>query len=127
MNPMRISVPSLIVKAPATIRVEETHYHMTALNHLEARLRIEAPALEWQCRPSDHSPFIPGTEIPEQIEITATVGGEQVADQPWRLRGGMLVRWGLDSTARLVAKSYPARLVAAMHTGGHSWDKLAEI
>lgn len=98
---------------------------MTALNHLEERLRREAPALDWQCRPSDQTTYISGTDIPEQIEITATIGGEQVADNPWRLRGSMLIRWGLDSTAKLVTQSYPARLESAARYA--SWDKLAEI
>lgn len=100
---------------------------MTALNHLEERLRREAPALDWQCRPTDQSTYIPGTDIPEQIEIIATMAGERVADYPWRLRGNMLIRWGLDSTARLVAKSYPNRVERAMLHTASSWDKLAEI
>lgn len=95
----------------------------TTLTALEERLKHEMPTVAWHCR-SLHNAFIPGTDIPEQIEITAHNQGGAAAGRPWRVRGKMLQRWGTEATAKLIAKNFP---VTRPRRIGPSWDKLAEI
>jgi hypothetical protein len=100
---------------------------MITLNQLQDRLRREIPSLAWACRPADLAPFIPGTEVPENIEIAATNSGAPVLGSPWKLNGSMLVRWGVDSTAKLIANHWQAPQKRPAYSGGPGWDKLAEI
>lgn len=96
---------------------------MTSLNSLEERLRLEVPTVAWDCR-SVHNSTILGTDVPEQIEITAHSHGGPMMGSPWRVRGSMLIRWGVDATAKLIVQNFPSQTMARR---GLSWDKLAEI
>jgi hypothetical protein len=100
---------------------------MISLKSLEQRLTTEMPAFIWSCQPVDAASVLPSSQIPEQIEVTATRRDEPGAGNHWRFNGSMLFRWGIDATAKLICSEYPETLETGMPHVKPGWDKLAEI
>jgi hypothetical protein len=99
---------------------------MITLRHFEESLHREFPAFHWHCHPASPTKFLPGSDVPQDIEISATREGGLPAGGPWHLSGNLLLLWGQDSAARLFCKE----LAHPRRAGGHeesTWDKLAEI
>jgi hypothetical protein len=100
---------------------------MNALKYLEERLQREAPAFRWQCKPGQSPAADAAVEIPDEIEISVTQRGVEVAGSPFRLSGSTLRRWGVDSTARLICHEFTPGVEPWQHRQLMEWDKLAEI
>jgi hypothetical protein len=98
-----------------------------SLDKFEKRLQQEIPVFAWQCKPTQHTDWIAGTELPEGIEISASEQGAPVPGTPLFLSGQMLVRWGMDSSARLICNEITPMLTASQMKAGMSWDKLGEF
>ncbi|MBI4324440.1 MAG: hypothetical protein HY674_04180 [Chloroflexi bacterium] len=100
---------------------------MISLQQLQRRLEQEVPAFQWHCQAVNSALLISGTELPEEIMITAALDGRSVPGSPFYLSGKMLVRWEIDLAARLICNELTPNTPAAKHGSGLSWDKLAEI
>jgi hypothetical protein len=95
-----------------------------SLQEFEARLHRELPGFTWQCMP-ENTPIVAGTDLPEGIEIRASREGSPIGN-PLYLSGNMLLRWGMDASARLVCNELSSALYASKH-GQKPLDKLAEF
>jgi hypothetical protein len=98
-----------------------------SLRYLEERLEREAPAITWKCEPVNPGNLLPGTSLPEEIQVRASRGGIPVEGSPFYLSGECLVRWGLDTSASLICNELRPGIHAARHNAGLDWDRLAEI
>jgi hypothetical protein len=99
---------------------------MITLRGLEESLHREYPALHWHCHPVHPTSLVPGSQIPQDIEISATREGGVPWGGPWHLSGSLLLLWGHESTARIVCKELAKPTKGAARSDA-SWDKLAEI
>jgi hypothetical protein len=99
---------------------------MTTLTSFQNCLERELPLFHWRCEPADQSKLIPETEIPEQIIVTAERDGRQVAGTPRQVNGRILMRWGIETTARLVSKECLDTALGSKIPLEWSWDKLSE-
>lgn len=95
------------------------------LQQLQSRLQRELPAYHWHCQPVDHAPCIAGTDLPLEIQVSATQSGCALS-QSFYISGNMLVRWGMDSSARLICNEMSPRLRQTRLGLGSDWDKLSE-
>ena len=96
------------------------------LRFLEDRLNREAPALNWKCEPLT-SDQLPGTALPEEIQVRASREGVPVKGSPFYLSGECLLRWGLDRSASLICNELTPSVHASRHSAGLEWDRLAEF
>jgi hypothetical protein len=99
---------------------------MTTLRTLENCLEREMPLFHWHCEPARDSKFLPNTEIPEDIIVTAEHEGRRIDGTPHHVNGRMLERWGFDTTARLVWNEFVKSQSRATRPMEWSWDKLAD-
>jgi hypothetical protein len=83
---------------------------MKTLCAFQDRLQQAMPSFEWRCEPAG-AKLIPNTDVPEAIVITARAANKTVAGTSCELDGHMLLRWGIDSSARLVLRELPDDLV----------------
>lgn len=96
------------------------------LRFFRERLEREAPALEWECEPVSRGLILPGTDLPEEIQVRASREGIQVKGSPFYLSGECLLRWGLDASAAMICNE----LTPSLHSREDArmdWDRLAEI
>ena len=97
------------------------------LTFLEEKLRNEAPAISWHCEPATSGRAVPGTNLPEEIEVRASREGKPVKGSPYVLSGESLLRWGVDASAMLICKQLTPNALAMRMRAGLDWDRLAEI
>ena len=97
-----------------------------SLRFLEDRLSQEAPAINWECEPVTDNQ-VPGTSLPEEIQVRASREGAPVKGSPFYLSGECLLRWGLERSASLICNELTPNIHASRHSIGMDWDRLAEI
>jgi hypothetical protein len=96
------------------------------LNQLQHRLQQELPAFHWQCQPVNHTACIAGTDLPEEIHVTATESGCALS-KDFYISGSMLMRWGMESSARIICNERSPKFQRTRFDAGADWDKLAEF
>jgi hypothetical protein len=99
---------------------------MMSLQAFEDRLHREMPRFHWRCEPGCQRDLIPGTEIPKQIVVTLEDQLRQVVAPPRQLNGQLLLRWGIDATARLLSEEFTSADGPATARLEWAWDKLSE-
>ena len=97
-----------------------------SLNQLQQRLQRELPAFQWNCQPVNHGACVEGTDLPEEIHVSATANGSAVSND-FYISGNMLARWGMESSTRIICNEITPKLQRTRFDRGTDWDKLAEL
>jgi len=97
-----------------------------SLRFLEDRLNREAPAIHWRCEPVPTAHNLPGTTLPQEIQVEASKEGIPVKGSPFYLSGECLLRWGLEASANMICNEL-SPIQSARRRTGMDWDRLAEI
>ena len=97
------------------------------LRSLEERLTREAPAIHWSCEPVTSAQTVAGTDLPAEIQISASKQGIPVKGSPFYLSGESLQRWGVDTSANVICNELSPAMHSVYPGGGMDWDRLAEI
>ena len=97
------------------------------LRSLEERLTREAPAIDWSCEPVTTERCTDESDLPTEIQVSASKQGVPVKGSPFYLSGESLKRWGVDTSANLICNELSPMMHTAFPRSGLDWDRLAEI